>query len=102
MVVAACKGSLNQERAELGTVQAEPGGLLGDLRSADVNRRGVFEQLFLDAVAVEPGEHDQLERDGCRREPSGFKSPGIQLDVRSTNLGQRVQSVLTAPVEPQA
>jgi hypothetical protein len=62
----------------------------------------VFEQLFLDAVAVEPRDHDQLERDGCRREPPGFEVAGVQLDVRPANIGQRLQSVLTAPVEPEA
>jgi hypothetical protein len=87
VVVAAGKASLDQERAELETVETEPGRLLRDLRSADVNRRGVFEQLLLDAVAVEPGEHDQLQRNGCRREPSGFEVAGVQLDVRSANIG---------------
>ena len=47
MVVAAGQSGLDEERAEFGAVESEPGGLLGDLRSAHMDRRGVFAQLFL-------------------------------------------------------
>ena len=40
---------LDEERAELGAVESKPSGFLGDLRPANVDRRGVLEQLLLDA-----------------------------------------------------
>ena len=49
VAVAARQAGLDQERAELGAVESEPGGLLGHLRTSHMNRWGVFEQLFLDA-----------------------------------------------------
>jgi hypothetical protein len=42
----------------------------------------VFEELLLDAVAVEPGDHDQLERDRGRCEPARLEVAGVELDVR--------------------
>jgi hypothetical protein len=101
VVVAAGQAGLNEERAELGPVESEPGGFLGDLRSADMHRRRVFEQLFLDAVAVEPGENDQLERDRGCGETSGFEVAGVQLHVWAADVGQWLKVVLFAPVEPE-
>jgi hypothetical protein len=86
VVVAAEKASLDEERTELGPVESEPGGLLGDLRPADVDGRGVSEELFLDAVAVEPGEHDQLRGGRGRSETSGFETAGVQLHVRAADV----------------
>jgi hypothetical protein len=93
--------SLNEERAELGSVEAEPGGFLGDLRSADVDGRGVFEELLLDAVAVEPGQYDQLERDRGCGETSGFEVACVELHVWASDVGQWFKVVLFAPVEPE-
>jgi hypothetical protein len=87
VVVAAGQAGLDEECAEFGAVESEPGGFLGDLRSADVDGRGVFEELFLNAVAVEPGEHDQLERDRGRSETSGFEVTCVQLHVGAADVG---------------
>jgi hypothetical protein len=101
VVVAAGHASLDEERTELGPVESEPGGLLGDLRPADMDGRGVFEELLLDAVAVEPGEHDQLQCDRGRSETSGFETAGVQLHVRAADIRQGLELVLFSPVEPQ-
>ena len=61
----------------------------------------VLEELLLHAVAVEPGEHHQLERDRGRRETARLEIAGIQLDMRTTNVRQWLEMVLVAPVEPQ-
>ena len=38
-----------------------------------MDRWGVLEQLVFDAVAVEAGEHDQLERDRGRCQAASFE-----------------------------
>jgi hypothetical protein len=101
VVVAAGQAGLDEERAELGPVESEPGRLLGDLGTAHVDGRGVFEELLLDAVAVEPGEHDQLQGDRGRSETSGFEIACVQLHVRAADVGQWLELVLGAPVEPE-
>jgi hypothetical protein len=101
VVVATGQPGLDEERAKLGPVEAEPSRLLRDLRSAYVDRRGVIQQLFLDAVAVEAGEHDQFERDRCRSEAPGFEITGVQLDMRAADVGEWLEVVLLAPVEPE-
>jgi hypothetical protein len=58
-------------------------------------------QLFFDAVAVQAGEHHQLERDRGRRETARLEIAGIQLHVGATDFSQGFEVVLVAPVEPQ-
>ena len=53
-------------------------------------------------VTVEPGDHDQLEGNGGRGETSGFQVAGIELNVGAADIGQRLELMLGAPVEPQA
>jgi len=101
VVVATGKTGLDEERAELGPVESEPGRLLGDLRSPHVDRRGVLEELLLDAVAVEPGQHNELERDRGRSEASGFEVARVELHVWASDVGQWLELVLGAPVEPE-
>jgi hypothetical protein len=88
VIVAAGQPCLDEERAELGPVESEPGGPLGDFRAADVDRRGVVEDLFLDAVAVEPGEHDQLERHRGRRQTARLEVACVQLDMGPAHVRQ--------------
>ena len=57
--------------------------------------------MLFDAVAVEPGEHDQLERDRGRREPSRLEIACVELHVGTADIRQRFQMVQFAPVEPQ-
>lgn len=102
MVVAARQAGLDQEHTEFGAVEAKASGFLGDLRSSDVHRRGVVDQLFLNAVAVEAGDNHQLRRHGRGSEPAGFQVPGVQLDVWSTDLRERIEFVVPTPREPQA
>ena len=49
VVVATGQPGLDKKRAELSPVETEPGRLLRDLRTSNVHRRGVFDQLLLDA-----------------------------------------------------
>ena len=91
VVVAAGQSGLDEERAELVAVQPEPGGFLRDLRSANVDGGRVLQQLFLDAVAVPAGEHDQLQGHGRRGEPSRFEVPGVQLDMGPADIGERFE-----------
>lgn len=90
VVVAARQPTLDQEGTEFCAVQPEPGRLLGDLGTADVDGRRVVDQVLLDAVAVEAGEHDQLQRDGRCGQSAGFELAGIQLHVRPPYVGQGV------------
>ncbi len=101
VVVATGQPGLDQERAELGAVKTEPSRFLGDLRSAHMDRWRVLDQLFLNEVAVEPGDHDQLERDRCRSEATGLEVPGVQLDMGTADIFRRLQKVLFAPGEPE-
>jgi hypothetical protein len=86
VVVAAGQPGLDKEGAELGPVEVEPGGFLGDLGTSNVDGRRVFEELFLDAVAVEAGDHDQLEGNGGRGETSRFEVAGIELNVGAADV----------------
>lgn len=54
MVVAAGQARLDQERAKLSSVEPETSGLLRQPGSADVNGRGVLDQLLLDAKPIPP------------------------------------------------
>ena len=60
-----------------------------------------LEQLFFDAVAVEAGEHHQLERDRGRCETARLEVAGIQLHVGATDFSEGFEVVLVAPLEPQ-
>ena len=50
---------------------------------------------------MEPGEHDQLQGDHGRCEPSRLDVAGVELHVRAADIGERLEVVLGAPVEPQ-
>ena len=51
----------------------------------------MLQQLLFDAVAVEAGEYHKLERDRGSRETAGFELAGVQLHVRVTDVGERVE-----------
>ncbi len=48
----------------------------------------MFEELLLDAVAVEPGEHDELQCDRGRSETSGYEIACVQLHVWAADIRQ--------------
>ena len=101
MVVAARQSRLDEERSELGAVEAQASGFLRHLRPANVDGGRVLQQLFLDAVPVPAGQHDQLQGHGGRGQTSGFEVPGVQLDVRAEDVGERLECVGSTPLEPQ-
>ena len=81
MVAATGKASLDQEHAEFVAIQ--PGGVrfVTQFRAPKVHRREHRDQLFLDAVPVEPGNRRQSP---TYRRPSLailFETAGKQLDV---------------------
>jgi hypothetical protein len=66
-----------------------------------VDRRGVFKQLLLDAVAVEPGEYHQLERDRSGGETARLEVSRVQLHVGASDAGQWFKVVKFTPAEPE-
>jgi hypothetical protein len=63
MVIAGVPAML-QEPAELVAVQADRMRLIIHAGTADVHGRGMLEDLLLDHVPVEPGDHRQAADDG--------------------------------------
>ena len=62
VVAASSESGLDQEHAEFDAIQAGGVGLVVQPRATDVHRRGHRDQLFFDAVAVEPGNRRQAMR----------------------------------------
>jgi hypothetical protein len=65
-------------------------------RAADMNGRGMLEQLFLHRVLVEPRDGAQAAGDGRPRAAAGFQVAGEAFDVGAAHLEQ-AQVVLLAP-----
>jgi hypothetical protein len=86
----------DQERAELVAVQAGGVGFVVQAGAADMRGRGMIEELFLERVAVEPGDGAQPAGDGGPGSAAGFQIAGKELDVRAAGLEQ-AELVLLAP-----
>ena len=78
----------DQQRAELVAVQ--PGGvrLVVQAGPPDVRGWGVIEQLFLDGVAVEPGDGAQPAGDRGPCAAAGFQVTGEALDIAAAGPEQ--------------
>jgi len=86
----------NQDRTELVAVQ--PGGmrLIIQPRAADMRGQGMIQQVFLDGVAVEPGDGAQPTGDGGPGPAAGFHIARETFDVGPADLEQP-QVALLAP-----
>jgi len=86
----------DQQRADL--VAVRPGGvrLVVQSRPADVRRRGVLEQFFLQGVFAEPGDGAQPPGHGSPGAASGFEVAAEQLDVGAAG-GEQGQAAAVAP-----
>ena len=71
----------DQQGTEFVAVQAGGVRLVVQAGTADVGRRGMIEQVFLDGVPVEPGDGAQAAGDGGPGPAAGFQVAGEALDV---------------------
>ncbi len=69
------------DQREFVAVQAGGVRLVVQAGTADVGRRGMIEQVFLDGVPVEPGDGAQAAGDGGPGPAAGFQVAGEALDV---------------------
>ena len=75
----------DEKGTELVAVQSGGLRLVVQPRPADVSRRGVVENLFLDRVLIEPGDGAQPPGDGGAGPPAGLQFASEGLDIRTAD-----------------
>jgi hypothetical protein len=86
----------DQDSAELVAVQGDGTRLIVDPRPPHVGGRGVLEELFLNGVAVEPGDGTQPPGDGSAGAATCFQVAGEGLDVGAAD-GEQARGAGPAP-----
>src|SRR5262245_13454609 len=88
--------SSDQQRAELVAVQPSGVRVVVQPGPADIDSRGVIEQVLLDRVPVEPGDVTQPAGDGGLGTAVALQVAGEALDVRAAGL-EETHVMLMAP-----
>jgi hypothetical protein len=92
-----CAGSgSDEQRSDLVAVRTDGVRVVIQSWSAHVGSRRGFEQVFLDGVAVQPGDGAQPAGDARAGTTSGFHVPCETFDVGALR-GEQMQPVLRAP-----
>ena len=83
----------DQHGTQLVAVQGDGVGLVIQPRAADVRGRGMVEELFLDRIAVEPGDRAQPPGDGRAGPAPDLEVPGeASMSARRTANRGRVRA----------
>jgi len=80
--VSDCEARGDQQRTQLVAVQPGGVGLVIQTRTADVHRRGMVQQFFLDGVLVEPGNRGQAAG-GSR----SCAAPRLEISREALDIG---------------
>jgi hypothetical protein len=88
MVSGTRESGLDQEGAELVSVQAKDARLMAQPRASDVGCRVVGEEFFFDAVPVETGDCGEASGDRGTCRIVMFEPAGEQFDMGPTHIEQ--------------
>lgn len=98
MIPSPGQAGLDQEGAELVAVQAEDGRLVTEPGTPHIGRRVVDEELFFDAVPVEPCDCGQASGDCRSCSVVVFEPAGEQFDVGPPHIEQ-TNALLVTPTD---
>jgi hypothetical protein len=78
----------DEQGADLVAVQPDGVGLIVQAGPADMDRRGMIEEILLHGIAVEAGDRAQPTSDRGVSWPSLLQCPGVGLDICTTRREQ--------------